>query len=65
MGTTTINLSSVNGTNGFLMHGEPYDRLGTSVNNAGDVNGDGFDDLIGGALLQLVQMVSLVQILFM
>ena len=30
----------------FIIRGEPYDRLGFSVNNAGDINGDGFDDVI-------------------
>ncbi|SFD95694.1 integrin alpha [Nitrosomonas sp. Nm166] len=42
-----MNLSSINGTNGFSMNGiEKYDRFGHSVSNAGDINGDGFDDLI-------------------
>ena len=47
-----LDLSSLDGTNGFRLAGaSTYDRLGRSVSNAGDVNGDGFDDLIVGARL--------------
>ena len=50
MAITTINLSSLDGTNGFHLGGiEAGDFLGGSVSNAGDVNGDGFDDVIIGA----------------
>ena len=45
----TLNLSSLDGSNGFRLDGEEHDRSGVSVSNAGDVNGDGFDDLIVGA----------------
>ena len=46
----TINLSSLNGSNGFRLDGEvAHDLFGISVSNAGDVNGDGFDDVIVGA----------------
>ena len=46
----TFNLSALNGSNGFAINGlAAYDYLGYSVSNAGDVNGDGFDDLIIGA----------------
>ncbi|WP_206818622.1 Calx-beta domain-containing protein, partial [Chroococcus sp. FPU101] len=41
--STSINLSTLNGTNGFTIEG-----AGTSVSSAGDVNGDGVDDLIIG-----------------
>jgi hypothetical protein len=38
------------GTGGFVIHGqEANDRSGVSVASAGDVDGDGFDDLIVGA----------------
>ena len=48
--TATINLSTLNGSNGFRLDGEAtYDYSGGSVSNAGDVNGDGFDDVIVGA----------------
>ncbi len=46
---TTINLSSLNGSNGFRLDGAlPYDASGNQVSDAGDVNGDGFDDVIIG-----------------
>ncbi|SEF59961.1 integrin alpha [Nitrosomonas ureae] len=49
MATFSINLSSLDGNNGFRLDGEAAeDRSGLSVSTAGDVNGDGFDDLIFG-----------------
>ncbi|QHG20453.1 tandem-95 repeat protein (plasmid) [Nostoc sp. ATCC 53789] len=46
----SLNLSSLNGSNGFVINGiDPDDRSGDSVSSAGDINGDGFDDLIIGA----------------
>jgi hypothetical protein len=48
----SFNLSSLNGTNGFVINGiDVGDYSGVSVSSAGDVNGDGFDDLIIGAYL--------------
>ena len=45
-----INLSSLNGTNGFVINGiGEFERSGSSVSNAGDINNDGIDDLIIGA----------------
>ena len=45
-----INLSSLDGNNGFRLDGEGVlHRSGSSVGNAGDVNGDGFDDVLIGA----------------
>lgn len=40
-------LSSLDGGEGFVIH--EGDRLGDSVSGAGDINGDGVDDLIIGA----------------
>jgi hypothetical protein len=43
-------LLGLDGSNGFRLHGEAAsDLAGGSVSAAGDVNGDGFDDLIIGA----------------
>ena len=49
MVTTTVNLTRLDGNNGFRLDGEKSDFSGGSVSNAGDVNGDGFDDVIVGA----------------
>ena len=46
----SFNLSTLNGTNGFIINGANRgDRSGRSVSNAGDINGDGIADLIVGA----------------
>ncbi len=46
----SLELSSLDGTNGFVINGiDVSDLSGRSVSNAGDINGDGFDDLIIGA----------------
>src|SRR5206468_2395658 len=46
----SINLSSLVGGNGFKLNGVAVDDYaGDSVASAGDVNGDGFADLIVGA----------------
>ncbi|SFD93678.1 FG-GAP repeat protein [Nitrosomonas sp. Nm166] len=45
--TATLNLSSLDGSNGFRVNGTAADDLsGYSVSGAGDFNGDGFADLI-------------------
>lgn len=47
---SALSLSTLDGSNGFRLNGiDAYDRCGFSVSGAGDVNGDGFDDLIIGA----------------
>jgi hypothetical protein len=46
----TIDVSSLDGSNGFSIQGAAaYDAAGFSISTAGDVNGDGLDDLIVGA----------------
>ena len=46
----SLDRSDLNGTNGFILTGiDPEDRSGFAVSNAGDVNGDGIEDLIIGA----------------
>jgi len=47
-----LELSSLDGTNGFVINGvDAGDRSGGSVSSAGDMNGDGFDDVVIGAFL--------------
>ncbi|HYX15790.1 MAG TPA: integrin alpha [Nostoc sp.] len=50
--SATLNLSNLDGTNGFTINGiAADDESGVSVSSAGDVNSDGFDDLIIGAYI--------------
>lgn len=47
---STLELSSLTGTNGFQINGETTgDHFGRAVSAAGDVNGDLFDDIVIGA----------------
>lgn len=46
----TLDLTRLNGTNGFVITSTTLsNQLGHSVNTAGDVNGDGIEDLVVGA----------------
>ena len=46
----TLNLSSLDGSNGFRLEGVAAgEQAGRSVSTAGDFNGDGFDDVIVGS----------------
>jgi hypothetical protein len=47
--SATMDLSSLDGSNGFRWMGRQRVIFRFSVSNAGDVNGDGFDDVIVGA----------------
>jgi hypothetical protein len=48
--TSTLPLSSLDGSNGMRLDGvSADDRSGRAVAAAGDLDGDGFDDLIIGA----------------
>ena len=47
--SSTLDLSTLNGSNGFVINGVDFgDLTGVSVSGAGDVNGDGIDDLVVG-----------------
>ncbi len=48
--SATLNVSTLNGTNGFALNGAANnDEAGIAVAGVGDVDGDGFDDLLVGA----------------
>ena len=47
--TAATDVASLNGMNGFVIKGEANSHAGYAVAAAGDVNGDGFGDLLVGA----------------
>ncbi|MAP96551.1 MAG: hypothetical protein CMK07_16560, partial [Ponticaulis sp.] len=47
---STFNLSDIDGTNGFILNGiAQAEDSGHAVSSAGDINNDGYDDVIVGA----------------
>ena len=44
-----LELSTLDGANGFKLSGAADDHSGNSVSGAGDINGDGIEDLLVGA----------------
>ena len=46
---SVFNLSSLDGDNGFRLDGEPGEWSSWSVAAAGDINGDGIDDMVLGS----------------
>jgi hypothetical protein len=48
--SSTLTLTSLSGSNGFILKaGGATDLAGTSVSITGDINGDGYDDILVGA----------------
>jgi Ca2+-binding RTX toxin-like protein len=45
-----VNLADMTAADGFALRGEFYDKIGSAVSSAGDVNGDGFDDIVVGSV---------------
>ena len=43
----TFDVATIDGTNGFALEGvAASDQFGLSVSTGGDINGDGYDDLV-------------------
>src|SRR4051812_1619833 len=56
---SVFQLASLNGLNGFQLSGvAQFDASGSSVSAAGDINGDGFEDLIIGAQFADANLVN-------
>jgi len=56
-GNGTLNISSLmNGQRGFALHGDSGQFIGRTV-SAGDINGDGFDDVLVGSFVDYIFVV--------
>ena len=44
----SFDLTTLDGSNGFVVATNPYTRIGGAVSGAGDINGDGIADLLIG-----------------
>ncbi|EDN72957.1 Integrin alpha chain [Beggiatoa sp. SS] len=64
--TRTVTLSEIaRGQGGFILNGiEQYERFGHSVSGAGDVNGDGLNDLIIGGYTENGESISTIYVVF-
>ncbi|MFO1143340.1 MAG: integrin alpha [Amaricoccus sp.] len=59
-----LNLNRLDGTNGFRLDGLPCDDSGWSVAGAGDINGDGINDLVIGAPSSCIGLTDKTYVLF-
>jgi hypothetical protein len=63
--TSPLNLANLNGNNGFTINGiNSNDNSGCSVNEAGDVNGDGIADIIIGATQKSLSAIGQSYVVF-
>ncbi len=47
--SSSVELGNLDGTDGFVIYSRPGERTGVAFSEAGDFNGDGYDDLLVGA----------------
>lgn len=61
---TSFDVDRLNGANGFKLIDRDGESFGASVSSAGDVNGDGFDDVIIGATSARPQQTGVSYVVF-
>ncbi len=59
-----ISLGSLNGQNGFVITGVGANCVGCSVSGAGDINGDGIDDILIGIPMNDISFAGISYVLF-